>query len=62
MATAEDAARRGLLRRGFILEWTTLGWNVAGIAVLATGLDDRIGSAMTDPVRSTLAGVRPGLR
>jgi divalent metal cation (Fe/Co/Zn/Cd) transporter len=35
VATAEDAARRGLLGRGFILEWTTLGWNVAGIAVLA---------------------------
>jgi divalent metal cation (Fe/Co/Zn/Cd) transporter len=35
VATAEDAARPGLLRRGFILEWTTLGWNVAGIVVLA---------------------------
>ena len=34
MATVGDAARRGLLRRGFILEWTTLGWNVVGLAVL----------------------------
>jgi divalent metal cation (Fe/Co/Zn/Cd) transporter len=24
-----------LLRRGFVLEWITLGWNVAGIVVLA---------------------------
>jgi divalent metal cation (Fe/Co/Zn/Cd) transporter len=28
-----DTAR--LLRRGFALEWTTLGWNVIGIVVLA---------------------------
>jgi divalent metal cation (Fe/Co/Zn/Cd) transporter len=32
---AEDATRRPLLRRGFALEWITLGWNVAGIVVLA---------------------------
>jgi divalent metal cation (Fe/Co/Zn/Cd) transporter len=31
----DDCARRVLLRRGFALEWATLGWNVAGIAVLA---------------------------
>ena len=30
-----DASRQVLLRRGFALEYTTLGWNVAGIAVLA---------------------------
>lgn len=32
-----QAGRRsaGLLRRGFTLEYVTLGWNVAGIAVLA---------------------------
>jgi divalent metal cation (Fe/Co/Zn/Cd) transporter len=34
--TASSDARRGeLLRRGFALEYTTLGWNVAGIIVLA---------------------------
>jgi len=32
----EDApARQALLRRGFALEYATLGWNVAGIVVLA---------------------------
>jgi hypothetical protein len=31
----EDPARRSLIRRGFALEWMTLGWNVAGIIVLA---------------------------
>jgi len=30
-----DAARPALLRRGFLLEYATLGWNVAGIVVLA---------------------------
>src|SRR6202046_2339965 len=31
----DDGARQILLRRGFALEWVTLGWNVAGIIVLA---------------------------
>ncbi|HUN36861.1 MAG TPA: cation transporter [Trebonia sp.] len=31
----EDTARGRLLRRGFMLEYVTLGWNVAGIVVLA---------------------------
>jgi divalent metal cation (Fe/Co/Zn/Cd) transporter len=31
----DDATRQRLLRRGFALEYTTLGWNVVGIAVLA---------------------------
>lgn len=31
----DEGARRRLLRRGFALEWATLGWNVAGVAVLA---------------------------
>ena len=35
MAASDDRARRALVRRGFALEWATLGWNVAGIAVLA---------------------------
>jgi divalent metal cation (Fe/Co/Zn/Cd) transporter len=33
--TAEDVACDSLLRRGFALEYTTLAWNVVGIAVLA---------------------------
>ncbi|MHC3467100.1 cation diffusion facilitator family transporter [Streptomyces sp. 7R007] len=35
MIGADDIDRRGLLRRGLILEYVTLGWNVAGIVVLA---------------------------
>jgi divalent metal cation (Fe/Co/Zn/Cd) transporter len=31
----DERARRALVRRGFALEWATLGWNVAGIVVLA---------------------------
>jgi divalent metal cation (Fe/Co/Zn/Cd) transporter len=30
-----DPAHASLVRRGFALEWTTLGWNVAGIIILA---------------------------
>jgi divalent metal cation (Fe/Co/Zn/Cd) transporter len=30
-----DVVRRRLVRRGFALEYTTLGWNVVGIVVLA---------------------------
>jgi len=32
---ADDQARKALLRRGFALEYLTLAWNVAGIAVLS---------------------------
>jgi divalent metal cation (Fe/Co/Zn/Cd) transporter len=32
---ADDPARGALLRRGFALEYVTLGWNAAGIVVLA---------------------------
>jgi divalent metal cation (Fe/Co/Zn/Cd) transporter len=35
VAVAEDPPRAALLRRGFVLEYVTLAWNVAGIAVLA---------------------------
>lgn len=35
MAAEPDALRQALLRRGFILEYITLGWNVVGIVVLA---------------------------
>lgn len=35
MTSVDDSARTGLLRRGFALEYATLGWNVVGIVVLA---------------------------
>ena len=35
MAIADSPARNALLRRGFALEYLTLGWNMAGIVVLA---------------------------
>jgi divalent metal cation (Fe/Co/Zn/Cd) transporter len=35
MTTADEPARRALLRRGFALEYATLAWNVVGIVVLA---------------------------
>ena len=35
MTIMDGGARQVLLRRGFALEWVTLGWNVAGIIVLA---------------------------
>ncbi|GAA1220495.1 cation transporter [Kitasatospora nipponensis] len=35
MNSADDTARRALIRRGFALEYATLGWNVVGIVVLA---------------------------
>jgi divalent metal cation (Fe/Co/Zn/Cd) transporter len=33
--TIDEDSREQLLRRGFALEWATLGWNVVGVAVLA---------------------------
>lgn len=33
--TDTDQTRRTLLRRGFVLEYLTLGWNLVGVAVLA---------------------------
>ncbi len=35
MIIADDEVRKGLLRRGFALEYATLAWNVIGIVVLA---------------------------
>ena len=35
MNTSNEIARTSLLRRGFALEYATLGWNVVGIVVLA---------------------------
>ncbi|MFB6784828.1 cation transporter [Streptomyces sp. NPDC056352] len=34
MTSTDDTARQTLLRRGFALEYATLGWNVIGIVVL----------------------------
>jgi divalent metal cation (Fe/Co/Zn/Cd) transporter len=33
----DERERRSLVRRGFALEWATLGWNAVGIIVLAIG-------------------------
>jgi divalent metal cation (Fe/Co/Zn/Cd) transporter len=35
VALLDDPARQALVGRGFAVEWATLGWNVAGIIVLA---------------------------
>jgi divalent metal cation (Fe/Co/Zn/Cd) transporter len=35
MISPNDASHARLLRRGFALEYVTLGWNVAGVVVLA---------------------------
>src|ERR1700758_906760 len=35
VTVTDEQERRSLIRRGFALEWATLGWNVAGIIVLA---------------------------
>ena len=35
MTVVDASARQALLRRGFALEYATLGWNVVGIVVLA---------------------------
>jgi hypothetical protein len=34
VTVASDPMHKALLHRGFVLEYTTLGWNVAGIVVL----------------------------
>jgi divalent metal cation (Fe/Co/Zn/Cd) transporter len=35
VTAVDESARQALVRRGFALEWATLGWNVARIIVLA---------------------------
>jgi divalent metal cation (Fe/Co/Zn/Cd) transporter len=35
VTASNDSGRRDLVRRGFALEWATLGWNAAGIIALA---------------------------
>ena len=37
MTVLDDRTRRTLIRRGLVLEWATLGWNVVGIVILAIG-------------------------
>ena len=34
MTVTDDRMRARLLRRGFMLEYVTLGWNAAGIVIL----------------------------
>ncbi len=38
--TPQHVSRQALLRRGFVLEYATLAWNVAGIVVLAIAAID----------------------
>jgi hypothetical protein len=35
VTTADPTSRQRLLRRGFALEYATLGWNIVGLVVLA---------------------------
>jgi divalent metal cation (Fe/Co/Zn/Cd) transporter len=35
VTVTDERTRQILIRRGFVLEWATLGWNVAGIIVLS---------------------------
>ncbi len=35
MSAATNVSRSSLLRRGFLLEYATLAWNVVGVVVLA---------------------------
>jgi divalent metal cation (Fe/Co/Zn/Cd) transporter len=35
VTAVDDRTRRALVRRGFALAWATLGWNAAGIIILA---------------------------
>jgi hypothetical protein len=50
----EIGRERTLLRRGRVLEGITLGWNVAGIVVLAVAAGKaRTGKALANPVLTT---------
>jgi divalent metal cation (Fe/Co/Zn/Cd) transporter len=74
VVTATQSTRdQALLRRGFILEYATLGWNVAGIVVLAItalaarsvalagfGLDSLIEIGASVVVIWELSGTGPG--
>jgi hypothetical protein len=41
VTAADDPERKALLHRGFVLEYVTLGWNAAGIVVLALAASRR---------------------
>jgi divalent metal cation (Fe/Co/Zn/Cd) transporter len=69
----DEETRQALVRRGFILEWATLGWNAAGIIVLAVaaaaarsvalagfGLDSLIEIGASTVVIWELSGTGPG--
>lgn len=73
MTVLDEETRRALVRRGFALEWATLGWNVAGIIVLAVaaaaarsvalagfGLDSLIEIGASTVVIWELSGTGPG--
>jgi hypothetical protein len=77
MTLTGDPARQALLRRGFVLEYATLAWNVIGIVVLAVaarsvalagfGLDSLIENGASTVVIWELSGTgeqrqRRGLR
>jgi hypothetical protein len=75
VAMVDDAAREALLRRGYTLEYATLGWNVVGIVVLAIaaisprsvalagfGLDSLIEIGASTVVIWELAGTVRGAR
>jgi hypothetical protein len=38
VALSSDFARTALLKRGCALEYTTLGWNVVGVVILAVAV------------------------
>jgi len=60
----DEGTRQILLRRGFALEWVTLGWNVAGIIVLAFAAvaARSVGLWQADPAAGVRAGVLRGPR
>lgn len=73
MVASNDPARVGLVRRGFVLEWTTLGWNAVGIVIVAIaaisarsvalagfGLDSLIEIGASVVVIWELSGTGPG--
>jgi len=63
VTVADDPGRKALLRRGFVLEYLTLSWNVAGIVVLAlaaVSAGDRGGSPDSRRPRAGARGRRSG--
>jgi divalent metal cation (Fe/Co/Zn/Cd) transporter len=73
VAVTDNPSRAALRRRGFVLEYVTLGWNVAGIVVLAFaavaarsvalagfGLDSLIEIGASTVVIWELSGTNPG--